>query len=160
MPESDPFLARIPLPYRALLLYLEPIMAFNGAILCIFFPALFLSTFSPYLAYHADSQLIYNQLAATYTLFAFNQAVVLRVAKDLRVWKAIVLGILVCDIVHLWAGFDVMRKDGTMWPGVWRAEDWVAVASLVVPMGLRVAFLAGLGVQEEDEKEVGGKKVQ
>jgi hypothetical protein len=158
MPESDPFLARIPLPYRALLLYIEPLMAFNGAILCMFFPALFLHTFSPYLAYHADNQIIYNQLAATYTLFAFNQAVVLRVAKDLRVWKAIVLGILVCDTVHLWAGFDVMRRDGTMWLGVWRAEDWVAVLSLVVPMGLRVAFLAGLGVKKEAAE--GGKKVQ
>ncbi|KAK7184798.1 hypothetical protein DPSP01_002232 [Paraphaeosphaeria sporulosa] len=157
MPERDPFLARIPRPYRILLLYLEPLMAFNGALLCLFAPALFLSTFSPYLKYHADNQIIYNQLAATYTLFAFNQAVVLRVAKDLRVWRAIVLGILVCDTVHLWAGFDVMRRDGTVWPGVWRAEDWVAVGSLVVPMGLRTAFLAGIGVKEEGNVE---KKVQ
>ena len=157
MPGRDPFLARIPRAYTVLLLWLEPLMAFNGALLCLFAPGIFLSTFSPYLKYHADNQIIYNQLGATYTLFAFNQAVVLRVAKDLRVWKAIVLGILVCDVVHLWAGFDVMRRDGTMWPGVWRPEDWVAVASLVVPMSLRTAFLMGLGVKEEG---VGEKKVQ
>ncbi|KAJ4344736.1 uncharacterized protein N0V89_012480 [Didymosphaeria variabile] len=154
MAETDPFFARIPLAYRALLLYVEPVMAFNGSILCLFFPSLFLSTFSPYLSYHADSQIIYNQLAATYTLFAFNQAVVLRIAKDIRVWKAIVLGILVCDTVHLWAGFDVMRRDGTMSPVMWRAEDWVAVGSLIVPMGLRVAFLLGIGVKEDGAKKM------
>lgn len=105
---SDPFLARIPFLYRLILLYVEPLMAFNGAILCLFAPALFLNTFSPYLRYRSDAQIIYNQLGATYILFAFNQAVVLRVAKDLRVWKAIVLGILICDCVHLWAGWAVM----------------------------------------------------
>lgn len=145
---SDAFLARIPLAYRLLLLYLEPLMALNGSLLCLFAPRLFLHTFSPYLSYHADNQIVYNQLAATYILFAFNQAVVLRIAKDLRVWKAIVVGILLCDTVHLWAGFDVMHKDGTMNPTNWRPEDWVAVLLLVVPMSLRTAFLAGLGVDE------------
>lgn len=74
----------------------------------------------------------------------------LRVAKDLRVWKAMVMGILVCDAVHLWAGFDVMGKEETLWPGTWRAEDWVAVASLIVPMSLRTAFLAGVGFKEDE----------
>ncbi|KAK3197307.1 hypothetical protein GRF29_1536g1357842 [Pseudopithomyces chartarum] len=155
MSSPDAFLSRIPLAYRALLLYVEPLMAFNGSILCIFFPRLFLHTFSPYLSYHADNQIIFNQLAATYVLFAFNQAVVLRVARDLRVWKTIVMGILLCDTIHLWAGFDVMYKDGTANPLVWRSEDWVAVLSLLVPMSLRGAFLAGVGVQE-----VGRKKMQ
>lgn len=155
MSSPDAFLSRIPLAYRALLLYVEPLMAFNGSILCIFFPRLFLHTFSPYLSYHADNQIIFNQLAATYVLFAFNQAVVLRVARDLRVWKTIVMGILLCDTIHLWAGFDVMFKDGTANPLVWRPEDWVAVLSLLVPMSLRGAFLAGVGIQE-----VGRKKLQ
>lgn len=154
MPPPDAFLSRIPLAYRALLLYVEPLMAFNGSLLCLFFPRLFLHTFSPYLAYHADDQIVYNQLAATYVLFAFNQAVVLRVARDLRVWKAMVLGILLCDSIHLWAGFDVMYKDGTASPRAWRPEDWVAVLSLAVPMSLRVAFLAGVGVREEGHGKV------
>lgn len=148
MSSPDAFLSRIPLAYRALLLYIEPLMALNGSLLCIFFPRMFLHTFSPYLAYHADNQIIFNQLAATYVLFAWNQAVVLRVAKDIRVWKAIVVGILLCDTIHLWAGFDVMHKEGTMSPAKWRPEDWVAVLSLLVPMSLRTAFLAGVGVKD------------
>lgn len=154
MSSPDAFLSRIPLAYRVLLLYVEPLMAFNGSLLCIFFPRLFLHTFSPYLSYHADNQIVFNQLAATYVLFAFNQAVVLRVARDLRVWRAIVLGILLCDTIHLWAGFDVMYKDGTMSPLVWRSEDWVAVLSLLVPMSMRGAFLAGVGVKNEGQKKV------
>ncbi|KAF1973963.1 hypothetical protein BU23DRAFT_462728 [Bimuria novae-zelandiae CBS 107.79] len=152
--DSDAFLARIPIAYRTLLLYVEPCMALSGSFLCLFYPRVFLHTFSPYLAYHSDNQIIYNQLAATYILFAFNQAVVLRVANDIRVWKAIVMGILLCDTVHLWAGFVVMHQDGTSSPAVWRLEDWVAVGSLVVPMSLRIAFLAGVGVRDEGQKKV------
>ncbi|KAF2242565.1 hypothetical protein BU26DRAFT_524166 [Trematosphaeria pertusa] len=147
----------IPLPYRLLLLYIEPVFALNGSILCLFQPELFLHAFSPKLKYSHDSQLVFDQLAATYLLFAFNQAVVLRVAKDLRVWKAIVLGILLCDTVHLWAGWKVMGTEVFVRPWLWRIEDWVAISSLVIPMAMRAAFLREVGIEKGEGKAANGK---
>ncbi|KAF2644374.1 hypothetical protein P280DRAFT_467008 [Massarina eburnea CBS 473.64] len=150
-------LPSISLVYRVWLLYLEPVFALNGAALCVFAPALFLNTFSPHLTYAPSNQIIYDQLAATYALFAFNQAIVLRVAQDIRVWKAILGGILMCDTVHLWAGWKVMVQEGNTWPMGWRAEDWVAVLLLVLPGAMRVAFLmdVGIGKMGAEEGELG-----
>src|SRR5437667_6315759 len=96
---------QIPLPYRILLLYFEPLAALNGAFLAHFKPSDYLLVMSPSATastYSPQTQIVYDQLAATYLLFAFNEAVVLRVTSELRVWKAIVLGILLCDAVHLY----------------------------------------------------------
>jgi len=151
-------LPHIPLAYRLLLLYVEPVMAFNGALLLLFKPDVFLNTFSPDLRSSPDSQIVYDQLGATYILFAFNQAIVLRVARDLRVWKAIVLGILICDAVHFWAGWKVMIQDGNTNPIGWRPEDWVAVLSLIIPGSLRLAFLLGVGIKPNTGGEKGASK--
>lgn len=148
----------IPLPYRILLLYVEPVFALNGAVLCVLFPSLFLNTFSPNLRYSFENQIIYDQLAATYCLFAFNQAVVLRITSDLRVWKAIILGILICDVVHFWAGMKLMVRDGNTAPWGWRPEDWVAVLSLVVPGAMRVAFLYDIGLKKSGGRKKVGKR--
>ncbi|KAF1949625.1 hypothetical protein CC80DRAFT_257221 [Byssothecium circinans] len=148
-------LPSIPLAYRLLLLYIEPVMAFNGAVLCIFNPRLFLNTFSPNLSYAPSNQIVYDQLAATYALFAFNQAIVLRVSKDIRVWKAIVAGILLCDCIHVWAGWKVMVQDGNTMPQGWRPEDWVAVLALAVPMALRSGLLFGVGVGKTGDNGIG-----
>ncbi|PVI03821.1 hypothetical protein DM02DRAFT_640360 [Periconia macrospinosa] len=136
----------IPLPYRILHLYLEPLMALNGAILCIFNPSLFLSTFSPTLRYTHSSQIIYDQLAATYVFLAFVEGVVLRATTELRVWKTVLGGLLVCDVLHLLAGVRCMSEEGRLL-GVreWRVEDWIAVGTLLGPAAVRVAFLSGVG---------------
>ncbi|KAF2740378.1 hypothetical protein EJ04DRAFT_507915 [Polyplosphaeria fusca] len=144
----------IPLPYRLLLLYIEPLFAFNGALLCLFSPALFLQTFTT-ASYRADHQVMFDQLAATYILFAFNQAVVLRITKDLQVWKAIILGILMCDIVHLYAAWNVMGTEAFVNPSFWRWEEVVNFSLLYGPGVLRIAFLLEIGV-----KRNGGKKRQ
>lgn len=147
MLSTDPY---IPFAYRGLLLYLEPFFAFNGSMLCLFAPDVFLNTYSPTLRYSPDSQIIYDQLAATYLLFAFNQLVVLRITNDLRVWKAIVAGILVCDTVHLWAGLKVMGIELFMSPWMWRLEDWIAMLTLLIPVSMRVAFLSEVGIKRND----------
>ncbi|MCJ1404355.1 hypothetical protein MMC11_007580 [Xylographa trunciseda] len=154
---SDP--TSIPLPYRILLLYVEPIAAFNGAILAHFFPAFYLAGMSPSAtisSYSSPSQVIFDQLAACYFLFAFNEAVVLRSTSDLRVWKAIVLGILICDFLHLYGTWEALGA--AFWdPRLWRMEDWVNLIMLYGPGGMRVAFLMGVGLKET-KGLAGGRK--
>jgi hypothetical protein len=149
MPAQPPTLPYIPLVYRLLLFYIEPFFALNGAYLLMYKPKVYLNTFSPNLAYAPSNQIIFDQLAAVYVLFAFNQGVVLRIAKDIRVWKAILLGILVCDSFHAWTGFKVMAADNNMNPAGWRPEDWTAILALFVPGAMRIAFLCDVGIGNE-----------
>ncbi|MCJ1317860.1 hypothetical protein MMC15_003187 [Xylographa vitiligo] len=146
-----PDLTSIPLPYRILLLYVEPIAAFNGAILAHWFPAYYLAGMSPSATistYSSPAQVIFDQLAACYFLFAFNEAVVLRSTSDLRVWKAIVLGILICDLIHLYGTWEALGV--AFWdPKIWRFEDWVNLTMLYGPGGMRLAFLMGVGLKGE-----------
>ena len=104
--------------------------------------------------YAPSSQVIFDQLAATYVLFAFNEAVVLRVTKELKVWKAIVLGISLCDVLHLHASWRVMGTEVFTSPWLWRPEDWLAVGSVWVPLFVRLAFLADVGI---DTSKAGGR---
>lgn len=138
----------IPLPYRILLLYFEPVAALNGALITHFFPHHYLLGMSPTAtssSYNAASQIVYDQLAACYVLFAFNEAVVLRVTSELRVWKAMVLGILLCDLVHLYGSWTVMGTEMFVSPWLWRMEDWVNLAMLYGPGAMRLGLLFEVG---------------
>ena len=141
----------IPFAYRILLLWFEPFAASNGAFLCLFYPDSFLRTFTT-LPYAPDSQVIYDQLAATYVLFAWNEAIVLRFSQDLRVWKAIILGILMCDVVHLYASWHALGTEVFLNPLLWRAEVWINHMLLYGPGAMRIAFLMEIGLGKNDKK--------
>lgn len=142
----------IPFPYRLFLLYIEPLAAFVGAILAHFHPTRFLSTMSATATYHPSNQIIYDQLAATYVLFAFNEAVVLRVTDSIKVWKALLLGILICDVIHLYGTSIALGSDVMLNPALWRWEDAVNISMLVGPIIMRLAFLLGVGLNNGKPK--------
>lgn len=139
--------------YRLWHLYIEPFGAFYGAVLSSRSPRLYLSAMSPganLSHYHPEVQVIFDQLAATYFLFAFNQGVVLRVADgNLRVWRAMLAGMLLCDVFHV-AGTAKALGPALLDPAAWRLYDWVNVVMLLIPLVLRSAFLAGVGVQDAE----------
>ncbi|MCJ1413383.1 hypothetical protein MMC19_007488 [Ptychographa xylographoides] len=143
----------IPLPYRILLLYFEPAAAFNGFILAHFYPKFYLAGMSPsaiVTTYNASTQIIFDQLAACYFLFAWNEAVTLRCTNDIQVWKAVVLGILLCDVFHLYATWAALG--GAFWdPRLWRMEDWINFVMLYGPGSLRAAFLLDFGMGKGTE---------
>lgn len=146
-------LPHIPLLYVLLFLYYEPVAAFGGAMLCHFDAPQFLKTMDATAVYAPDSQVIFNQLAATYLLFAFNEGVVLRITKDLKIWKIMLLGIMLCDFVHLYASWCVMGTAVFIRPWVWRPEDWLAVGTIWAPLFVRLAFLAEVGIKRVEGKE-------
>lgn len=104
------------------------------------------------LAHSPQFTVLLDQLAAVYLLFAFNEAVVLRAAAaDLRVWRALVLGMVLCDVAHLWAAGRALRG----WEGEWRWEDGVNLGMLGGPLVLRLAFLAGVGMERSGKRGKG-----
>ncbi|KAI8712761.1 hypothetical protein NCS52_01375100 [Fusarium sp. LHS14.1] len=143
-------LASIPTLYRLLFLYLEPFHAIGAAIQTHFAPKVFLNTMSKTSEYAPDNQVIYDQVAALYTLFAFNEAVLLRLTNDIRVWMGVLMGIFICDILHLYASWASLGSDMFWNPLVWRVEDWANLGALWGLGVVRVVFLAGVGLRQTD----------
>jgi hypothetical protein len=146
-------------PYILLFLWYEPIAALGGAILCHFDAPQFLNTMDATAIYQPSSQVIFDQLAGTYVLFAFNEGILLRLVKNLRVWKIVMVGILACDVLHLYASWCVMGTSVFVRPWLWRPEDWLAVGTIWVPVLVRVAFLNEMGFKDmRGMKKVEGNK--
>ncbi|KAJ4327427.1 hypothetical protein N0V84_002199 [Fusarium piperis] len=139
-------LSNIPTLYRLLFLYLEPFLAIGAALQTHFAPTIFLKTMSQTSEYAPDNQVIYDQVAALYTLFAFNEAVLLRLTNDIRVWKGVFTGIFICDILHLHASWASLGAEVFWNPRAWRVEDWANLGALWGLGAVRVAFLAGVGL--------------
>lgn len=150
--------------YRLWHLYTEPFSAVYGAVMCARSPLVYLSVMSPAANrshYHPELQVIFDQLAATYLLFAFNQAVVLRMVDgNLRVWRALLAGMLICDLVHIRGTWLSLSQAGVLADlAQWRPSDWVNVVLLIIPVLLRGAFLAGVGVSEGGKDQVKAQAV-
>lgn len=98
--------------------------------------------------YHPASQVIFDQVAACYFLFGWIEAVVLRSTNDLKVWKAVLLGILICDVLRLYGAWLAMGS--LFWDlGAYRGEDWITIGSLIGLVVARTAFLMGMGLDEK-----------
>jgi hypothetical protein len=149
---------RIPFAYRFLVLWFEPLAAANGAFMAAFKSDDFLAVMTPRatpISLTPQFQIAFEQLAATYFLFAFNEAIVLRLTSELSVWKGMLLGIGCCDAIHIWATGNALGKEVMMNPMLWRAVDWVNLVLLYVPITMRLAFVFGVGIRPEAPKEKG-----
>lgn len=143
-----------PFIYRFLFLWLEPFAAFSGSIMAIFTPVRYLRVMTPTGKYEPSMQVVLDQLAATYFLFAFNQAVVLRVAKDVKVQKAMLLGMLLCDIVHMYGTANAIGWETQLNPAAWRMDDWINVVFLYGMSLMRIGFLLDVGVSRSADSKV------
>lgn len=136
-------------------LYFEPFAAFGGALLVLFQPIAYLKTVSP-LATTAEhsplEQPIYDQLAAHLLRFAWCLAVVLRVTTDIRIWKYILFGMLLCDVLHLYSSYQILGAEVFFDPRKWRVEDWVNFVMLYGPGTLRLGVCLGVGLDEGGRK--------
>jgi hypothetical protein len=115
---------------------LEPALALSGAYNLAVQPGVYFAYMPTSTHYSAHSQVIYDQLATCYLFLAFIEAVVLRVARgNPRVWTAILAGLVVCDIGHVWA----LR--GTKWGGEMHGKEVTGLVLTLFPLFLRGAVL-------------------
>lgn len=149
---------QLPLAYRLFFLLIEPAAVLVGAYYAHFRPLDYLAlTHSPSAPETTDAiplgtSVVLSQLANLYLFFALNEALVLRATGDLRVWRAVLLCLLVGDVGHLCA----VRGLGVgVYYGVagWNAMDWGNVPFVYVGAAMRVAFLAGVGLDGYAEKK-------
>lgn len=127
-------------------------MALNGSRLLWCLPETYHEYMPITTEWSPKSKIIYDQLAACYMLFAFNQAVILRVVHDVYVWKVLLFGMALSDVAYMYSILAEMGRSGFLSPENWRLEDWFTVGSTAGPLFLRIAFIFGIGLRS-DRKE-------
>jgi hypothetical protein len=149
---SAPAASPIPIFYRLVFLYIEPVSTLLGAIHAHYLQSKYLSLT------HAASfpsviplgtSIVLSQLANLYLLLCINEALVLRVTNDPKVWRAFILGLLIADLGHLYS----VRLVGSwvyyeFWN--WNAIDWGNVPFVYWLAVVRCFFLAGVGFKRDD----------
>ena len=138
----------IPLFYRLFLLYIEPFFSLLGAYHAFCLPNTYLEltdkASAPSWSVPLGTHVALRQLGNLYLLFTLNEAIVLRATSDVRVWKAMLIGLLIADIGHLYSclplGLDVYWNVSR-----WSAMDWGNIAFVYCGAAIRIAFLSGLG---------------
>lgn len=139
----------LPLIYRLVFLFVEPAVALVRAYYIHSRPGEFLAMT------HAGSAVgpvptatvvALSQFGNLYLLFAVNLTLVLRSTGNLRVWRALLIGLLIADIGHLYC----FRPLGASI--YWDVTRWNILHLANIPLAyacaaLRIAFLAGVGLE-------------
>ncbi|ETS80582.1 hypothetical protein PFICI_08111 [Pestalotiopsis fici W106-1] len=143
----------LPFAYRLFFLVIEPISALVGAFYAHFRQAEYLalthaSTAPGGTAIPTGTSVVLSQLANLYLLFALNEALVLRSTGDLRVWKTVLFVLLLADFGHL---YSVSAVGTSVYWNVssWNAIDWGNVPFVYLGASMRIAFLAGVGMESK-----------
>jgi hypothetical protein len=137
---------QVPLIYRLSLLYIEPVLALVGAYKLHFAPESYFSYMPSSSAYSPQSQIVCTQLAAAYVCFSVIEALVLRSTNDIKVWRSVVLALLLCDIGTAYAAWVEMGGDVFWWPWRWEGMDRATMTLTAGPLAVRAAFLLGVGL--------------
>lgn len=95
----------IALYYKVFFLFIELLFALFGAICAGLYPGHYLAM-TEHLPESIGilplgSHVSLRQLANMYLLFAVNEALVLRITNDQRVWRMLLLNLAIADIGHL-----------------------------------------------------------
>lgn len=149
-------MAVIPLPYRVFFLWVEPAATLVGAFYAWFRPETYLqltnSASAPgLLGLPTATQIVLRQLGNLYLAFTLNEAIVLRSTVDLRVWRSLLLVLLIADVGHVYT----CRPLGT---GIyldiinWNAIDWGNLGFVYCGATFRICFLAGVGLASKQSK--------
>ncbi|KAK5653950.1 hypothetical protein OQA88_7875 [Cercophora sp. LCS_1] len=141
----------IPYLIRFVFTIWEPLTAINGCYLTIVDPAHLASTYLTRgtLSYTPASQTLYTQLGGMWLLFAWNEAVIMRVYDDLRLWKLLLVGMLISDALF----YQAVAEAAGGWGELLKSEFWIldaftaTVVSPVVPTLLRLGGSSNIPVK-------------
>jgi hypothetical protein len=141
----------IPLPYTVFFLWIEPFATLVGAFYAWFRPVEYLhlthaaSTPEKLLGLPVSTHVALRQLGNMYLAFALNEALVLRATNDLKVWRALLLGLLIADFGHLYSCYPLGLQ------AYYDFSKWTSIAYgnyLFVYFGatFRTCFLLNVGM--------------
>ncbi|ETN46178.1 uncharacterized protein HMPREF1541_00362 [Cyphellophora europaea CBS 101466] len=142
----------IPQYYQIFFLWIEPITTLLGAVAAAFFGHDYLvmthaqTTPSKILGLPIATDVALRQLGNLYLAFAINEFFVLRSTNDLKVWRAVLLTLLVADFGHLLACFPAGGFSQYYDVTKWNAMSYGNLLFVYIGATLRSCFLAGVGL--------------
>jgi hypothetical protein len=145
--------ARMPVFYRCVFLWLEPVSIFAGAVYAYFLQSTYLAlthaASAPRASVPVATSVVLAQLANLYLGLGMLEASILRVSSERRVWVTFLTVLLIADIGHLYSVAPV----GTWvywqyWR--WNAIDWGNVPFVYFLAFTRTCFLLGVGFPNDD----------
>lgn len=145
----------LPYSYRLTLTTIEPFCAIAGAILTMLSPTMYIRSLTRNVGTHDPAtSFLFTQLAGAWVMFAFEEAVLLRLVDELRVWKLVCMGMLLSDAFYCWS--CVMAVGGwSEWSALssWTVEDWFVSGSSLLFMAVRMAVVLEIGFRNKSLKE-------
>ncbi|MCJ1440011.1 MAG: hypothetical protein MMC23_000493 [Stictis urceolatum] len=145
----------LPLWYKLFFLWVEPFSTLVGAYFAVFDQHQYLDLThgpsSPAPLIPMGTSIALTQLGNLYLLFALSEALILRSTNEVKVWRALLVGMLVADIGHLWSVAPLAPQVYYDFPN-FNAIDWGNVAFVYVGASTRIAFLAGVGLGKPKAK--------
>nr|KAK5441341.1 hypothetical protein LTR18_007185 [Exophiala xenobiotica] len=155
-------MASIPLPYIAFFLWIEPFSTLVGAFYAWLKPGTYLAlthaqSAPGFLGVPLSTEVALRQLGNLYVAFAINEAFVLRATTDLKVWRTLLLGLLIADFGHLYSCFPLGLDY------YYDIKSWNSIAYgniLFVYCGAltRICFLLGVGLGGPKKAKAKAKK--
>lgn len=109
---------------------------------------------NPILPPATETRLLLDALIGFFLFLAFLQAVLLRARPhDLGVWKILQAGILIVDLFMVLAFARALSNTGRMDASSWRPEEWRNIGVNVSVAIVRMAFVLGIGMNENMKHE-------
>ena len=148
---SPPKLTHISPIYTLYFLYIDPLLALIGSLFILTSPLSFLratippnpSTTHP-LPLTPTTKLLLTNIAVMYLLISILQGIVLRLTRERNVWVCILAALMLVDVGHLYANWEVAPQRFVE-VGGWTKDEWVGNGTLVLGAALRFLFVLGVG---------------
>ncbi|KAJ0420248.1 hypothetical protein BJY00DRAFT_284569 [Aspergillus carlsbadensis] len=141
----------IPLFYRIVLLWYEPLASGLGAYLVLFQPDTYLNSFIPpsYASRNHTHDILLNQLAAAFVYVSLSQGVLLRYTSDITTWKIVNACLLGWDFILLYSLWFGLQAQGRLDFAEIRGDDLGAAVPTVGITFIRAAFCVGIGFPKQ-----------
>jgi len=140
----------IPAAYRAFFLWIEPVATLIGAYYAWLRPQEYLELTHAASALEVTglpiaTHVALRQLGNLYVAFAINEALVLRATSDLKVWRTLLLGLLIADFGHLYSCYPLGLA--TYYDvAQWNSMAYGNYLFVYVGAATRICFLLGVGL--------------
>lgn len=107
----------------------------------------------PLSAYNPDQAFLLHHLAILYAFVAIILGGLLRISKDIQVWRVVITAVLVVDIAMLSSDYAILKQQDRLSLEAMRSEDWSNILFTGFVTAIRIFFLAGVGVQNVKPKK-------
>ncbi|ORY64102.1 uncharacterized protein BCR38DRAFT_434011 [Pseudomassariella vexata] len=152
-------MSTIPLPYLLVFHYVEPLFATLGALQALLSPGALVHMSLPSISYTPALRPLFTQLAGSWLMFAFHDAVTLRIYRDdVRIWRHILGAAILSDVGYTASLVQSMGWEWFLNPLRWDLVNGFTILSTVGPLVAKVLFVLGVGVPGDRKLGKKGRK--